>query len=149
MYAPIHPPPISKVVSCDASDTGWGAVMYNMSTGGAWLPSEMALHINEKEMIAIFYALHSYTIDLTNLHVRVLTDNTTAVAVINNMGTTRSPACNAVAQRIWNHCKQHHIWITCAHIPGAQNVQSDYESRKVYRQAEWMLNREHYLTAIR
>ena len=148
MYAPIHLPPISNMMSCDASGKGCGAVMGNVSTGGAWLSGEISVHINVKEMIAIYYGLRSFIHNVTNVHVRVLTDNTTAVSVINNMGTTRSPECNIIAQKIWKFCKQHNTWITCAHIPGVENVQSDYESRKEYRQAEWMLNRDYYLQAI-
>ena len=78
---------------------------------------------------------------------RILTDNTTAVSVINKMGTTKSPQCNNIAQTIWDFCKTHDIWITCAHIPGVHNVEPDFESRKEYRQAEWMLNRNIYTQA--
>ena len=49
MYAPIHLPPIAKVFSTDASAKGgWGAVMADMRTRGAWLPSEIDIHINVK-----------------------------------------------------------------------------------------------------
>ena len=50
MYAPIHLPPITNFITCDASSKGWGAVMGTVST---WLPSELTLPINVKEMIAI------------------------------------------------------------------------------------------------
>ena len=85
-------------------------------------------------MITIYYALRSFIQKIHGLH--VLTDNTAAVSVINKMGITRSPECNSVAQEIWKFCKDNNTWITCAHIPGAQNIESDFESRKEYRQAE-------------
>ena len=71
--------------------------MGTVSTGGAWLPSELTLHINVKAMIAILYALRSFVDKLENLHICVLSDNTTAVSVVNKMGTMRSPECNTVA----------------------------------------------------
>ena len=68
--------------------------MEHMSTVGACLSTELNVHINVKEVIAIYYALRSFLQKIHGLHVRVLTDNTTAVSVINKMGTTRSPECN-------------------------------------------------------
>ena len=100
MYAPIHLPPITNFITCDASSKGWGAVMGTVSTRGAWLPSEFTLHINVKEMIAILYALRSFVDKLENLHIRVLSDNTTSVTVVNKMGTMWSPECNTVAQHM-------------------------------------------------
>ena len=140
MSAPIQLPAISCTISCDASNTGWGAVSPQHSTGGAWLETEQDLHINCKEMLAIYYGLRSFSDFLSNLHIRVLSDNTTAVSVINNMGTVRSEKCNFLAQEIWAFCQSKGIWISCAHIPGSLNSFSDFESRKEYKQAEWMLN---------
>ena len=62
--------------------------MENVSTGGAWTASEFEIH-NIKGMIAILYGLQSFVDKLFGKHVRVQCDNTTAVSVINNMGTTR------------------------------------------------------------
>ena len=122
--------------------------MDGVSAGGAWAGTEIDIHINVKEMIAIYYALRSFLSHVTGLHVPVLCDNTTAVSVVNNMGTTRSRECNRVAQQIWKFCQQHNIWVTCAHIPGVENFEADFESRKQYKQAEWMLNREHFIYAV-
>ena len=87
-------------------------VMENVSTGGAWTASEFEIHINIKEMIAIFYGLRSFVDKLFGKHVRVQCDNTTAVSVINNMGTMRSPECHTTAQKIWQFCRENNIWIT-------------------------------------
>ena len=93
-------------------------------------------------MIAIYYSLRSFILQLADKHGRVLCDNTTVVAVVNNMGSTSSSKCNVIAKLIWLFCKAHNIWITCAHIPGVENVKSEFESRKNYKQAEWMLNKK-------
>ena len=60
MYAPIQLPAIKTTISCDASDTGWGAVLLDRTTGGAWSPDEQKFHINCKEMLAIYYGLRSF-----------------------------------------------------------------------------------------
>ncbi len=47
-------------------------------------------------------------------------DNTTAVSVINNMGTCHGLKCNKIAVQIWEFCKLHNVtWLTAAHIPGS------------------------------
>ena len=60
---------------------------------------------------------------------KVLTDNSTAVAYVNAMGGTRSPCCNKLAKDIWDCCIEHNIWLTAAHIPGQDNTEADFESR--------------------
>ena len=46
-------------------------------------------------------------------------------------------------------CVKNKIWITAAHIPVAENVIADYESRKSFKNAEWMLNPEIFQKAIK
>ena len=144
-YAPIQWPAISQEIATDASSLiGWGAVCGSERTGGAWSAKEAHIHISIKEMIAIYYAIRSFKDLLKDRHVRVLCDNTTAVAVLNKMGSTRSSACNVMAQKIWKYCLPNNIYITCAHIPGVENVVPDKESRTEYKQAEWMLDKKLY-----
>ena len=45
-------------------------------------------------------------------------DNTTAVNVINHMGTSHSDPCNSLAKEIWEWCIVRKIWLSVAHIPG-------------------------------
>ena len=148
-FAPIRWPPITQEIATDASSLiGWGATCGSKKTGGAWSAQETDIHITVKERIAVYYAIRSFLHTLKNSHVRVLTDSATAVAVINKMGSTRSPSCNIMAQKIWKFCLQNHIYITCAHIPGVDNVIPDKESRKIYKQAEWMLDKDIYLHCV-
>ena len=59
--APIQTKPITKEITTDASKKhGWGAAMGNIATGGAWEASEHDIHINVKEMVAVYYALRSF-----------------------------------------------------------------------------------------
>ena len=150
MYAPIHWPPITQEISTDASGkNGWGAnIPGRMPIGGVWTDDQHDLHINVKEMVAIFYALRAFVDVLEGQHVRVLCDNTTAVFTINNMGTTKSTSCNAVVKEIWEFCKNHDIFITCTYIPGKENVVADKASRREYKQGEWMLRRDIFQTAM-
>ena len=73
-------------------------------------------------------------------HIKVFSDNTTAVAVINKMDACKNRALNKSAQQIWGFCQQLQIWITASHIPGKENFEADFKSRREYQDAEWMLN---------
>lgn len=81
-------------------------------------------------MLAILFGLNVFASSGSNVHVRVMTDNTTAVSVISHMGTYHSKPCNDLCKTIWTWCFSKNIWLSVAHITGKQNVYADYESRK-------------------
>ena len=68
-------------VTTDASLEGWGAHSENVEAGGRWVIDESKNHINMLEIRAIFLALQSLVF-FPHDHVRILTDNTTAMAYI-------------------------------------------------------------------
>ena len=63
--------------------------MSNVSTGGAWLPDEKLMHINVLELKAILLALKSF-VKTSHKHIKIMSDNTTAIYCINKMGTSHS-----------------------------------------------------------
>ena len=78
------------VVYTDASQTGWGAhIDHDKSTCGVWSKSESLRHINYLELLAVKLALASLFANRSNIHVRVMSDNTTTVSYINSMGVYR------------------------------------------------------------
>ena len=90
-------------------------------------------------MYAILMALKTFANDKSNTRIRIITDNSTAVSVTNHMGTSHSHPCNFMAKEIWEWCLERNIWISVAHIPGAQNFVADVKSRRNKKEAEWML----------
>ena len=54
----------------DASNTGWGSVIYNsdntLEVSGAWNPGDSGLHIYAKEMLTIQYNILSFSDVLKN-----------------------------------------------------------------------------------
>ena len=80
---------------------GWGAHRQDYGyTGGRWLENEKTRHINCLELEAAKVGLQSLCKDETNTHIHIQLDTVTAVAFSNNMGGTRSLACNKVACEI-------------------------------------------------
>ena len=136
----VSPPVISKNLYTDASSYAWGAILEKTETGGVWSLEEQNVHINCQELLAVFYALKSFQEKLKGLHISIFCDNTSAVGIINKMGSCKSSVADSIVQKIWNLCQEKEIWITAAHIPGKDNVEADICSRRAYRDSEWKLD---------
>lgn len=94
----LHPPPIDMTITTDASTKGWGAVSLEIRAGGRWSSSEAMLHINYLELKAALLAIQSFDKGQAQMprHLRLLMDNSTAVAYINKNGGTRSSLLTAL-----------------------------------------------------
>ena len=127
------------VIYTDASNEGWGAHVGASSAGGRWTEIESEDHINVLELRAILFGLKSLC-GKEREHVRIMTDNTTALAYVKNQGGVRSVECNQVALEIWDWAEDREIWLSIAHIPGVENVLADRRSRVFADNLEWELN---------
>ena len=127
----------------DASNTGWGGCCrwgkQEQVTGGNWSKEERGKHINYLELLAAWLTIQNFCKNLKNEHIKILCDNTTAVAYLNNMGGTKFN-CNSVARQIWLWCYKNNNWVTAAHLPGKDNVTADKQSRSMHDNMEWKLN---------
>lgn len=142
-----YPKPISHkkcslVLKCDASMNGWG--IYNetlaISSGGMWSEGEKTcFHINELELLAVKICLQTFCKDILDSHIKIFSDNSTAVSCLNKMGSNKGNI-NTIVRDIWLWCKNRNIFITVSHISGSLNVESDTESRKFKPELEWALN---------
>ena len=126
---PIKEPEIDLTLYTDASKKGWGVTDELTSTGGLWSATESDNYINWLELKAIDIGLKTYCRTATLHHVRVYSDNTTAIAYINNMGGMQSVACDTLAKDIWSWGCQRGFWISAAFIPGKENTVADSSSR--------------------
>ncbi|XP_056093378.1 uncharacterized protein LOC130072339 [Rhinichthys klamathensis goyatoka] len=86
-----------KVVTTDASLTGWGATQEGRTVNGLWPNRLRSAHINYLELLTIWKALNHFLPRLQGHHVLVRCDNTTAVAYINRQGGMRSSKLHALA----------------------------------------------------
>ena len=143
---PIKTPSIDLTVYSDASLEGWGGTDLYSTVGGRWSVSELPLHINTLELHAAKLCLFSLAAGLSNLHIHILLDNTTAISYNNHMGGTHSQICNDVTNLIWSWCKDKGIWLSAAHTPGHENFIADYKSRHFQDNKEWSLNFSAFLS---
>lgn len=123
----------------DASLKGWGAISGTLKANGRWNQIERNWHINVLEMLAILFGLQSF-VKKTNLNIRLLSDNTTAVSYVNKKGGVHSRTCLQVAQKIWNFAELNQIHLVAAHIPGKHNYIADMYSRHFKENTEWELH---------
>ncbi len=87
-----------KVVTTDASSSGWGALHEGNPAYGSWTTHERRLYINCLEMMAVCLALKTFLPALRGHHVLVRSDNTTVVAYINHQGGLRSRPLHRMTQ---------------------------------------------------
>ena len=99
------------------------------------------MHINVLELKAILFGLRSLCDHICDSHIKILSDNTTAVHCINNMGSCRSVDCDKITKSIWDWVIKRRLWLSSPHIPGRKNMEADEESRKTELRIKWKLNR--------
>ena len=128
-------------IETDASNFGYGGVSEQHRVSGGWSSQEVALHINQKEMLAVKYCLSNIFDKQRNCCIKVLTDNKTTMTYINNMGG-KILGCHIIAKQIWEWAITRNIWLISAFIPGKINTEADKLSRVLNENTEWSLSNE-------
>ena len=62
------------------------------------------------------------------------------------MGGTHSAHLSNLAVQIWNWCLERWITIHAEHLPGVENVQTDWQSRHLIDLSEWKLHPDIFLS---
>ena len=150
----VQPLPVALTIYTDASKSGWGATCGSISTSGYWLEQEwLDADINVLELTAAKFALFSFEKEINHAvsdgvlcdrhphtHLRLMLDNTTAIAYINHFGGTRSRKCHQLSFEMWTWAEARGIWLSAAHVPGVHNQDADLLSRKKDDNKEWALS---------
>ena len=102
------------------------------------------------ELKAILKAIQGYHLYWQGRkHIRIKSDNTTAIAYVNNMGGTVSQKCNNLSKFIWEFCTGQGVWISAEHIPGSKNNIADHMSRKFNENTEWQLDQHIFIKLLK
>ena len=78
------------VLKTDACLIGWGAISNSMSAKGVFTFDKSNCYINVLELKAVHFGLRSLCRYLKEKHIKILTENTTAVHGIKNMNSCKS-----------------------------------------------------------
>ena len=144
-YNLLRYPAYDTILTTDASLLGWGAVFQGTSTGGQWNSEESNYSINALELLAVLFGLKSFKEINSCVHVRVQSDNVTAVTYINNQGGIKSVKCHEISLKIWIWAKENNFHISAEHLPGYENVLADRASRIFDLNTEWSLDHNIYM----
>ena len=113
----------------DVSKKGWGAVCQGRRTGGPWSKKEQEYHINLLQLLAIKFALLTFSKMMNFKSVHIQVHNQTALSYLLKMRGTKSQELPRVPKEIWNYLLKHQIMITAEYLPGCLNHQAGWESR--------------------
>ena len=127
---PLHLPAPSLTLTTDASLQGWGTFLEGHQARGRWSPQESAQHISLLELRAVRLALLSLERVVRGQAVKLLADNTTAVAYIRNQGGTHSVSLYREARLLLLWCSQHQVTLLPFYMPGHLNSLADLLSRE-------------------
>ena len=139
MEKPVTLPSIDLNIFCDSN---WYSSVCNANFDTneidyAWNMKEKAVHINCKELLAMYYSLGSFKTYFQNKYVKIFWDSQVGVQIINKMETNESSVCNDTVKNIWLFCVKNKILTTAARIPRAENVTADYKSIKNTKIQSW------------
>ncbi len=131
-----------KMLMTDASLTGCGAILEGRSSQSLWKDHHLSWHINNLEMLAVFFSLKNFLVDLRGHHVLVRSDNTSVVSYINHQGV-----CGHVHfanRRAKSSCgpKGSCCLFEQLTFQGVHNIRADILSRQGLRPGEWRLHPE-------
>ncbi len=129
-----------KVVTTDASNTGWGVLCEGKPTFGHWSKTESGFHINCLEMLAVCRACQFFLPDLIGRHVLIRSDNMSVVSYINHQGGVSSKRLFMLAERLLEWAQLNLRSLRAAHLPGRLNQGADMLSRSNVPSEEWMLH---------
>ena len=129
-----------RMVSTDASTSGWGALLEGRPFFGLWSEREKLQHINCLEMLAVHNALTRFCPHIKDQHVIVRSDNMAVVSYINRQGGLNSISLYRLAKRLLLWAQHNLRSLRAVHVPGLLNVGPDRLSRNNVPTGEWSLH---------
>ena len=97
--------------------------------------------MKKNQQKVILFGLKALVKGLTKVPMKVLTDNSTAVAYISKFGASRSQECDSVTKEISNSANSA-IWLSPTYLPEKQNTEADFTRNTKHEiHTEWKLNK--------
>ena len=130
------------IMDTDASDSGWGAVLY-LPTGplrasGFWDGGWRHSSINSRELMTVYLALQAFRQHLQGKTLHLRSDNVATVCYVNRLGSGKVDHLARVARAITNVTFDLDLTLSATHLPGLLNTIADRLSRRV-DMTDWTL----------
>ena len=107
-----------------------GAYNKGVSTGEKWSKEEKHFYINVLKLVALKFAMLTFTKNLWHLAIHVQVDKKVALAYLLKMGGNHSPQFLKISKSIWNYLLPRQVIITAEYLSNRLNFRVDGESRK-------------------
>ena len=131
----------SAVLTCDASQSGYGAHITFGSDrkfcSGMWSSFERAKSSSFRELMVIFLALKSFQSFIMGKKVKIFSDNQNVVRIVHNGSSVAH--LQQIAVDIFSFCLTNSVSFQTQWIPRAENELADYLSR-IVDPDDWMLS---------
>ena len=139
---PINRPLSSSVVlTCDASESGYGAHISfggeRMFCSGMWSSVERALSSSLRELLAVYLALKSFQNFIIGKKVKIFSDNQNVVRIVHAGSSIIH--LQQIAVDIFSFCMTNSVSFQAQWIPRGDNEPADYLSR-IVDPDDWMLH---------
>ena len=150
---PLRPPTPKATLTTDASPTGYGATLQigarRLELARFWSARETTRSQNERELTGLVRAFMRWLPLLVKAkHVRVRTDNTTALSCLRRLGS-RHRHLGIVVEPLVRAVLRHRLELQAHHIPGELNSAADRLSRLTPPAGEWYVKQAAYERACK
>ena len=130
----MRPRTFSAVLSCDASDSGWGASLHIIPEGtyqaAAPIPLPMrTLSSTHRELAGILWSILHFRSLLVHRHTLIRTDNQ-AAAFILTKGGSRKSSLTTICLRILQVALMHNLHVSISWVPRELNAEADALSKQ-------------------
>ena len=128
-------------VYSDACGVSFGGHWGKRTIQSRFSQKQSALSINTKELLAIYYTLSSFAVELSGQHVLMHSDNTVAVSCLRKKGSS-DPFRDALTRKVFQLGFDHNFTISSTWISTKENFISDRLSRCIAGnpRTEWSLD---------
>ena len=127
-------------IMTDASLDGWSGLLLPHRKEGSWGLESLGMSMNWMELKAIHLTILFFADHLRGRSVRVLSDNTTALACLRRQGSLASEHLLDLSGQILERCRSLRVCLAPVHIRGVLNVLADKGSRDTAISTEWSLD---------
>lgn len=132
--------PTAMDLDTDASSFAWGAVRDRVTPARGFFDlTSRGFHINRKELLAIIYAIESFPTASGPGVVRIRTDSTVVMAVVNSL-CSRSPSLHRDVTRLRRLLRARGLGIEATWLASVENKWADRLSREE-DSTDWHLSR--------
>lgn len=96
-------------------------------------------NISIVELLAAFFALKCFALEVSSREILLRLDNTTAICYINRAGGIQFPHLSKLVKKIWQWCENKKLWVKASYIASKENVEADAASKVINLDTEWEL----------